>query len=107
MESARVEFTKRSRFDLIKTFFEIMALFSGIGAVYYTIINLGSTALILDLISVITTIFALTMSIQHFKISKEINLLNKLMLLNLFPVSKNKRPAPSQVMSYKNNKQIE
>ena len=78
LENARVEIIKRSRSDLIKTFFEIMAVFFGIGGVYFTIKNTGSTALFLDSISVVTAIVALTMGIQHFNSLNEFNLVKKL-----------------------------
>lgn len=67
---------------LDKTLFEVLALITGFGGVYYTIfenVNSGihNRALILDTVSVATALIALFIGIEHLRYIEEHNLLRR------------------------------
>ena len=68
---------KFSSLVLNKTLFEILAIITGLGGVYYTLFEVGSRALIMDTISVATALAALSIGIEHLKYVEEHNLVKR------------------------------
>ena len=66
-----------SEIVLNKTLFELLAILTGFGGVYYTIFATAERALILDTISVVTALLALFIGIEHLQYVKEHNLLKR------------------------------
>lgn len=67
---------------LNKTLFEVLALITGLGGVYYTIFEtaisrLHNRALILDTVSVATALIALFIGVEHLRYVEEHNLLKR------------------------------
>ena len=65
---------------LNKTLFEILAIMTGFGGVYYTIFNIAKRALIMDTISVVTALSALFIGIEHLRYVEEHNLLRRVLV---------------------------
>ena len=62
---------------LNKSFFEILAVITGLGGVYYTLIEAASKALLMDTISVASAMAAIMIGIDHLKYVKEHNLAHR------------------------------
>lgn len=56
---------------LNKTFFEIVAIITGLGGVYYTLYEAGSRALLMDTFSVASAIAALMIGVDHLQYVRE------------------------------------
>ena len=52
---------------LNKTFFEILAIITGIGGIYYTLFEMGNRALMMDTFSVVTALTAMIIGIEHLR----------------------------------------
>jgi hypothetical protein len=81
-ELANYKHRSLSSIILNKTLFEVLALITGLGGVYYTIfetvnIEWHNMALTLDTISVATALLALFIGIEHLKYVEEHNLLKR------------------------------
>jgi hypothetical protein len=74
---SRLRHRSISSLVLNKTFFELLAIFTGIGGVYYTLFEVGSKALIMDTISVVTAIGAMIIGVEHLRYVKEHRLLGR------------------------------
>jgi YHS domain-containing protein len=77
-------FKHRSLSSIIlnKTLFEVLALITGLGGVYYTIYEaaysgIHNRALILDTVSVATALIALFMGVEHLRYVEEHDLLKR------------------------------
>ena len=66
---------------LSKTSAELVAIGTGLGGIFYTILGISDRALIMDLFSAIAAIVALVIGIEHLRILKEHNLLRRAVLL--------------------------
>ena len=66
-----------SEIVLNKTFFEVLAILTGFGGVYYTIFATAERALFLDTISVVTALLALFIGVEHLRYVEEHNLLKR------------------------------
>ena len=62
---------------LNKSFLEIIAVITGLGGVYYTLIEVATKALIMDTISVASAIAAIMIGIDHLKYVREHNLVHR------------------------------
>jgi hypothetical protein len=62
-------FKHRNLSDLVlnKTLFEILAIITGFGGVYYTIFDIAERALFLDTISVVMALAAMLIGIEHLR----------------------------------------
>jgi hypothetical protein len=72
-------YTHRSLSEIVlnKTLFEVLAIITGFGGVYYTLFETANRALILDTVSVATALLALFIGIEHLKYVEEHNLLKR------------------------------
>ena len=66
---------------LSKTSAEIVAIGTGLGGIFYTILGFTDRALIMDLFSAIAAIVALIIGIEHLRYLKEHNLMRRAILL--------------------------
>jgi len=66
---------------LNKTFFEILAIITGFGGVYYTIFDIAERALILDTFSVVMALAAMVIGIEHLRYVEEHDLIKKAVIL--------------------------
>ena len=66
---------------LSKTSAEIVAIGTGLGGIFYTILGVTGRALIMDLFSAIAAIIALVIGIEHLRYLKEHNLMRRAILL--------------------------
>ena len=62
---------------LNKSFFEVMALITGLGGVYYTLIESATNALIMDTFSVASALAAIMIGIDNLKYVREHNLVHR------------------------------
>ena len=65
---------------LNKTLFEILAIMTGFGGVYYTIFNVARRALIMDTVSLVTALAALFIGIEHLRYVEEHNLVRRVIV---------------------------
>ena len=73
---------------LNKTFFEIFAIITGVGGVYYTIFGNESRALLMDTLSVATALTAIFIGIEHLQYVEEHDLLKRtIIFLSILIVS--------------------
>lgn len=90
-ESPEMEKYKHRRLSEIvlnKTVFEILAIITGIGGVYYTLFETSNRALIMDTISVVTALLALFIGMEHLQYVEEHNLLQRaIVFLSLITVT--------------------
>lgn len=75
-------FKHRNLSDLVlnKTLFEILAIITGFGGVYYTIFDTAERALFLDTISVVMALAAMLIGIEHLRYVEEHDLIKKAVL---------------------------
>ena len=75
-------FKHRSLSEIVlnKTLFEILAIITGFGGVYYTIFDIAERALFLDTISVVMALAAMLIGIEHLRYVEEHNLVQKAVL---------------------------
>lgn len=66
---------------LNKTIFEVLALITGLGGVYYTLFETGKIAFFMDTISVLAAIAAIIIGIEHLKFVKKHRLVGRIVLL--------------------------
>ena len=66
---------------LSKTSAELVAIGTGLGGIFYTILGLTDRALVMDLFSAIAAIIALVIGIEHLRYLKEHNLMRRAILL--------------------------
>jgi predicted acyltransferase len=66
---------------LSKTSAELVAIATGLGGIFYTILGVTDRALIMDLFSAIAAIVALVIGIEHLRYLKEHNLMRRAILL--------------------------
>ena len=66
-----------SNIVLNKTFFEVFALVTGLGGVYYTLWPTGPRALLMDTVSVIAAFAALAIGVEHLRYVEEHRLLRR------------------------------
>ena len=66
---------------LSKTSAELVAIGTGLGGIFYTILGLTDRALVMDLFSAIAAIVALVIGIEHLRYLKEHNLMRRAILL--------------------------
>lgn len=66
---------------LNKTVFEMFAIFTGLGGVYYTLFDVGNSALIMDTISVIAAIAAMIIGVEHLRFAEQHTLVRRIILL--------------------------
>jgi YHS domain-containing protein len=62
---------------LNKTFFEVFALVTGLGGVYYTLWPTEPRALLMDTVSVISALAALVIGVEHLRYVEEHRLLRR------------------------------
>lgn len=62
---------------LNKTLFEVFALVTGLGGVYYTMWPMEPRALLMDTVSVVSAILALVIGVEHLRYVKEHRLLGR------------------------------
>jgi len=62
---------------LNKTLFEVLAIITGFGGVFYTIFETANRALLMDTISVATALAALFIGIEHLRYVEEHDLLKR------------------------------
>ena len=62
---------------LNKTLFEILAMITGFGGVYYTIFEVARRALILDAISVATALAGIFIGVEHLRYVEEHDLIKR------------------------------
>jgi hypothetical protein len=67
---------------LNKTFFELFAILTGIGGVYYTLFEIGNRALLMDTVSVITAIAAMIIGVEHLRYVEEHMLIKRAVLMS-------------------------
>ena len=67
---------------LNKSFFEVLALITGLGGVYYTLTNITGTALLMDTFSVASAIAAIMIGVDHLKYVKDHNLVHRMVVLS-------------------------
>jgi hypothetical protein len=65
---------------LNKTFFEVLAIITGLGGVYFTLFEAGKSALIMDTVSVIAAIAAMIIGVEHLRYVEEHDLLRRAVL---------------------------
>jgi hypothetical protein len=77
------EFRRISLSSLVlnKTVFELLAIFTGLGGVYYTLFEAASNALIMDTISVMAAIAAMIVGVEHLRYVEEHRLVGRAVLL--------------------------
>jgi len=66
---------------LSKTSAELVAIGTGLGGIFYTILGLTERALIMDLFSALAAIVALVIGIEHLRYLKKHNLMRRAILL--------------------------
>jgi len=66
---------------LSKTSAELVAIGTGLGDIFYTILGVTERALIMDLFSAIAAIIAMVIGIEHLRYLKEHNLMRRAILL--------------------------
>lgn len=66
---------------LNKTVFEILAILTGLGGVYYTLFETGTNALFMDTISVLAAIAAMIIGVEHLRYVEEHKLIGRAILL--------------------------
>ena len=66
---------------LNKTFFELLAIVTGIGGIYYTLFEIGNRALLMDTFSVITAIAATIIGVEHLRYVEEHMLVKRAVLM--------------------------
>ena len=66
---------------LSKTSAELVAIGTGLGGIFYTILGISDRALIMDLFSAIAAIVALIIGIEHLRYLKEHDLMRRAVLL--------------------------
>lgn len=62
---------------LNKTLFEVLAIITGFGGVYYTLFDIARRALIMDTISVATALAAIFIGVEHLRYVEEHNLVKR------------------------------
>jgi len=62
---------------LNKTLFEVLAIITGFGGVYYTIFDVARRALIMDTISVATALAAIFIGVEHLRYVEEHDLVKR------------------------------
>ena len=76
-EMGKYKHSSLSEIVLNKTLFEVLAIITGLGGVYYTLFETANRALIMDTVSVATALLALFIGIEHLKYVEEHNLLKR------------------------------
>ena len=73
------EYKHRSLSEIVlnKTLFEVLAIITGFGGVYYTLFETANRALVLDTFSVAMSLLALFIGIEHIRYVEEHNLLKR------------------------------
>ena len=66
-----------SEIVLNKTLFEVLAIITGFGGVYYTLFETANRVLILDTFSVVTALLALFIGVEHLRYVEEHDLLKR------------------------------
>jgi hypothetical protein len=66
---------------LNKTVFEILAILTGLGGVYYTLFETATNALFMDTISVFAAIAAMVIGVEHLRYVEEHRLVGRAVLL--------------------------
>lgn len=66
---------------LSKTSAELVAIGTGLGGIFYTILGVSDRALVMDLSSAIAAIVALVIGLEHLRYLKEHNLMRRAILL--------------------------
>lgn len=66
-----------SEIVLNKTLFEVLAIITGFGGVFYTLFETSNRALILDTLSVVMALLALFIGMEHLRYVEEHNLLKR------------------------------
>ncbi len=74
-------YMRLSSLVLNKTIFEILAILTGIGGVYYTLFETGTNALFMDTISVLAAIAAMIIGVEHLRYVEEHRLVGRAVLL--------------------------
>jgi len=75
------EHVQLSSLVLNKTVFEILAILTGLGGVYYTLFETRTNALFMDTISVLAAIAAMIIGIEHLRYVEEHKLVGRTVLL--------------------------
>jgi hypothetical protein len=70
-----------SELTLNKTVYELFAIITGLGGVYYTLFEIGDNALIMDTVSVIAAITAMIIGVEHLRYVEQHQLLKKGILI--------------------------
>ena len=73
--------TRLSSLVLNKTIFEILAILTGLGGVYYTLFETGTNALFMDTISVLAAIAAMIIGVEHLRYVVEHKLVGRAVIL--------------------------
>ena len=68
---------KMSALVLNKSLFEVIALITGLGGVYYTLLESATKALIMDTFSVVSALAAMMIGVDHLKYVREHNLIHR------------------------------
>ena len=76
-----IKHSSLSSLILNKTIFEVLALITGLGGVYYTLFETGKIALFMDTISVLAAIAAIIIGIEHLKYVEKHRLVGRAVLL--------------------------
>jgi hypothetical protein len=76
-----IKHSSLSSLILNKTIFEVLALITGLGGVYYTLFETGKIALFMDTISVLAAIAAIIIGIEHLKYVEKHRLVGRTVLL--------------------------
>lgn len=77
-----------SEIVLNKTLFEVLAIITGFGGVYYTLFETANRALILDTLSVATALLALFIGVEHLRYVEEHDLLKRaVMFLSIITIT--------------------
>lgn len=70
-----------SNLVLNKTVFEVLAIITGFGGVYFTVYETGFMALLLDTVSVIFAVAAMVIGIEHLRYVEEHQLMKKAVIV--------------------------
>ena len=65
---------------LNKTLFEVLAIITGFGGVYYTLLDIARRALIMDTISVATALAAIFIGVEHLRYVEEHDLVKRTLI---------------------------
>lgn len=76
-----IKHSSLSSLILNKTIFEVLALITGLGGVYYTLFETGNIALLMDTISVLAAIAAIIIGIEHLKYVEKHRLVGRTVFL--------------------------